>query len=100
MGHEIVGEVVATGPGVKPSEAATGQRRVVYPWIGCGTCAICAAGEEQLCNAPRALGVNADGGYATHVVVPGPQYLFAFDGIDEALACTYACSGLDRIRRL
>lgn len=94
LGHEIVGEVLAVGEQVKPSEAKAGDRRVVYGWIGCGNCSICAAGDEQLCNAPRALGVNADGGFATHCLVPGPQYLFAFDGIDEALACTYACSGL------
>lgn len=94
LGHEIVGEVVALGDAVRPAEAAPGQRRIVYPWIGCQACPICKSGEEHLCNAPKALGVNADGGYATHVLVPGPQYLFAFDGIDEMLACTYACSGL------
>jgi D-arabinose 1-dehydrogenase-like Zn-dependent alcohol dehydrogenase len=94
LGHEIVGEVIAVGPGVKASEARVGDRRVVYPWIGCQQCPICAAGEEHLCNAPKALGVNADGGYATHVVVPGPQYLFDYDGLDDAFACTYACSGL------
>ena len=52
------------------------------------------SGEEHLCNKPRALGVNADGGYATHVMVPDPKYLFAFDGLDDGLAATYACSGL------
>jgi D-arabinose 1-dehydrogenase-like Zn-dependent alcohol dehydrogenase len=94
LGHEIVGEVVAVGEAVSAAEAAVGQRRVVYPWIGCGTCAMCRSGEEQLCNQPRALGVNRDGGYATHVMVSDPKYLFAFDGIDETLAATYACSGL------
>jgi D-arabinose 1-dehydrogenase-like Zn-dependent alcohol dehydrogenase len=94
MGHEIVGEVIAVGESVNPSEAAVGQRRVVFPWIGCGTCAVCKSGEEQLCNQPRALGINADGGYVSHVMVPGPQYLFAFDGMDHAQACTLACSGL------
>ncbi|MEZ5856739.1 MAG: alcohol dehydrogenase [Hyphomicrobiaceae bacterium] len=94
LGHEIVGEVVAVGSEVKSAEAAVGQARVVYPWIGCGSCPICQSGEEHLCNKPRALGVNADGGYATHVLVPDPKYLFAFDGLDDALAATYACSGL------
>ena len=94
LGHEIAGEVIAVGEAVKPGEAKIGDRRVVFPWIGCGACGICTSGDEHLCNQPRALGVNADGGYASHALVPGPQYLFAFDGIDEALACTYACSGL------
>lgn len=94
MGHEIVGEVVAVGGDVKAAEAQVGQRRVVFPWVGCGQCGICQSGEEQLCNQPRALGVNTDGGYATHVLVPGPQYLFDFDGLDHTQACTLACSGL------
>lgn len=93
-GHEIVGEVIAVGPGVKSDEAAVGDRRVVYPWIGCSNCSICASGDEHLCNQPRALGVNRDGGYASHVMVADPRYLFAFDGLDDAQACTYACSGL------
>ncbi len=94
LGHEIVGEVIAVGEGVTAAEASVGQRRIVYPWIGCQDCALCKSGDEHLCNQPKALGVNADGGYASHVLVPGPQYLFAFDGIEETLACTYACSGL------
>ena len=94
LGHEIVGEVVALGPDVKSGEVKIGDRRVVYPWIGCHKCAICASGDEHLCNQPRALGVNVDGGYATHAVAPDPKYLFPFDGLDDAQACIYACSGL------
>ena len=94
LGHEIVGEVVELGPDVTSGEARIGDRRVVYPWIGCQACPTCLSGDEHLCGAPRALGVNADGGYASHVVVPAPKYLFDYDGLDDALACTYACSGL------
>ena len=68
MGHEIVGEVVALGPDAKG--AKVGDKAVVYPWIGCGTCWYCANGREHLCPTPRALGVNNDGGYADHVLVP------------------------------
>lgn len=94
LGHEIVGEVVAVGPDVKGIEAPVGKRFVVFPWIGCGQCPICKSGDEHLCNQPKALGVNCDGGYATHVLVPDPRYLFGFGDLDDALACTYACSGL------
>ena len=92
LGHEIVGEVVALGPEARGVER--GDKRVVYPWIGCGACAICARGEEQLCQRPRALGINVDGGFADHVLAPDPRYLFDFGSIPEELACTYACSGL------
>ena len=34
MGHEPVGEVVALGPEAKG--VGIGDRRIVYPWIGCG----------------------------------------------------------------
>ena len=92
LGHEIAGTVVAIGDAV--TRVAVGDRRVVYPWIGCGTCAMCIAGDEQLCSASRALGVNVDGGFADHVLVPHERYLFDFAPLPEEQACTYACSGL------
>ena len=92
LGHEIAGEVVAVGADAKG--VAIGARRVVYPWIGCGACAVCVVGDEHLCNSPRALGINRDGGFADHVVVPHARYLFEFDPLPIDQACTYACSGL------
>ena len=94
LGHEIAGTVVAVGPGAQGASSLLGARRVVFPWIGCGTCAICAAGDEHMCNAPRALGIHRDGGFADHVVVPHPKYLIEFDPLPIEQACTYACSGL------
>ena len=92
MGHEIAGTVVALGPDAQG--ASVGDRRVVYPWVGCGTCSLCEAGEEQVCTAPRALGIHRDGGFASHVLVPHARYLFAYDPLPEEQACVYACSGL------
>ena len=50
-GHEIVGEVLACGPG--PAPFAPGQR-VGIPWLGhtCGACPYCRDGRENLCDAP------------------------------------------------
>jgi D-arabinose 1-dehydrogenase-like Zn-dependent alcohol dehydrogenase len=93
LGHEIEGTVIALGPQVQ-DQVALGARRVVYPWIGCGECAVCARGDEQLCNTPQALGVNRDGGYSTKVIVPHPRYLLDYEGITPGLAATYMCSGL------
>lgn len=92
LGHEIAGEVIAAGPqaeGVRP-----GQRFVVYPWIGCGTCAACQADDELLCAMPRQLGTRRDGGYADRVIVPHPRYLVDYGNVPQELACTYACSGI------
>ncbi len=92
LGHEIAGTVVACGPDAQG--VAVGDRRVVYPWIGCTSCGSCRAGHEELCMAPRALGINRDGGFADHVLVPEARYLYAYDPLPEDQACTYACSGL------
>ena len=92
MGHEVVGRVVTTGPdavGVQP-----GDIRIVFPWVGCGNCAACAAEDDNMCTAPRSIGIYRHGGYATHVMVPHPRYLVDPGTLDPALACTYACSGI------
>lgn len=92
LGHEIAGTVVAVGPDVQGVKV--GDRRVVFPWIGCGQCALCLSGDEHLCNSPRALGVHRDGGFATHTLVPDAKYLLDYGQLAEEQACTYACSGL------
>lgn len=92
LGHEIVGEVVQTGPDAPAS--LRGQRVLVYPWIGCGTCKVCQRGKEQLCPAPRFLGIFRAGGYSDHVLVPHPRYLIDIGDMPPEQAAPYACSGL------
>jgi D-arabinose 1-dehydrogenase-like Zn-dependent alcohol dehydrogenase len=93
LGHEPFGVVEAVGP--KAKGAKPGQRRLVYPWIGCGKCAVCKAGQDNYCvSGIRFLGVSRPGAYSTHVLVPDPKYLVDATGIDEAFAATLACSGL------
>ncbi len=92
MGHEIVGEVAAMGPEAKGVKL--GDKRLAHPWIGCGSCAVCRRGDEQLCMTPRFLGVQKPGGYADHVLVPHPKYLLDLGKLTPAQAAPYACSGL------
>jgi D-arabinose 1-dehydrogenase-like Zn-dependent alcohol dehydrogenase len=93
LGHEPFGIVEALGP--KAKGAKIGQKRIVYPWIGCGKCAICKSGQDNYCvSGSRFLGVNRPGAYASHVLVPDPKYLVDSSGIDDAFAATLACSGL------
>ena len=94
LGHEVAGEVVAVGPDVVG--VAIGDKRAVYPWIGCGSCPACLRGEENYCNRPRNLGCSAGtpGGYSTHVLAPHPRYLLDYGSTPPALAATYMCSGL------
>ncbi|MBE9606472.1 alcohol dehydrogenase catalytic domain-containing protein [Acetobacteraceae bacterium H6797] len=92
MGHEIVGRVTKLGPDAKGVKV--GDTRLIFPWVGCGKCAICARGDENLCLTPRSMGVYQHGGYATHVLVAKPKHLVDIEGLDPALAATYACSGV------
>ena len=91
LGHEIAGVVEKAGP---DAQVETGRSFAVFPWIGCRQCAACRAGEENLCAAPRHLGIQVDGGFATHVLVPHPRYLIDHSGLPAALAGAYMCSGL------
>ena len=91
LGHEIAGTVVAVGPDVDVTKGVkVGDRRVVFPWIGCGQCGLCAAGKEHLCSAATALGIHLDGGFADHVLVPDAKYLLDYGALAEDQACTYA----------
>ncbi|WP_270937746.1 alcohol dehydrogenase [Falsiroseomonas oryzae] len=94
MGHEIVGRVVKWGPEAEGHGLAVGQQRIVFPWVGCGTCARCRAEEDNMCVQGKALGVFQNGGYATHVIAPEPRHLVDPGNLDPALAATYACSGI------
>lgn len=99
LGHEILGKVHAVGPDVlddaaSSAELAVGSQQVVYPWLGCGSCARCAAGADNLCAAQKGLGTQRNGGFAEYIVVPDPRYLVALGGLDPATACAYGCSGI------
>jgi D-arabinose 1-dehydrogenase-like Zn-dependent alcohol dehydrogenase len=92
LGHEPFGVVEALGPRAKGVKV--GQKRIVYPWIGCGKCATCKAGQDNYCLQSRYLGVNVPGAYSTHVLVPDAKYLVDATGIDASFAATLACSAL------
>jgi alcohol dehydrogenase, propanol-preferring len=97
MGHETVGEVAAFGPDIKESDRGglkIGDVVLAYPWLGCGKCATCLAGDENMCLKPNSIGVYCDGGYADHMTVPHPKYLLDLKGLDPVTAAPYACSGV------
>ncbi len=94
MGHEIVGRVVKWGPEAEGQGLAVGQVRIVFPWVGCGSCARCLNEDDNMCVQGKALGVFQNGGYATHVIAPEPRHLVDPGNLDLALAATYACSGI------
>ena len=97
LGHEPFGIVEDFGSSVSriDKKLKRGQKKLVYPWIGCGKCAICASGQDNYCvSGTRFLGVNRPGAYSSHVLIPHPKYLVDSSGVDDAFASTLACSGL------
>ncbi len=92
LGHEIAGVVERAGPDA--TGAKIGAKVAVYPWIGCGQCPACKAGEENLCSSNRHLGISADGGFASHVLVPHPRYLIDYAPLSPSFAGALMCSGL------
>ncbi len=92
LGHEPYGTVIAAGP--EAGDVPIGADRLVYPWMGCGTCARCREGMDNYCMAPRCIGLQRPGGYADHLLVPHPRYLIDASGIDPVWAATLSCSGL------
>jgi D-arabinose 1-dehydrogenase-like Zn-dependent alcohol dehydrogenase len=91
LGHEIAGNVERAGP---DADATSGAAVAVYPWIGCGRCPACKAGDENICIAPRHHGITIDGGYATHVLVPHARYLIDYAPLSASYAGALMCSGL------
>jgi alcohol dehydrogenase, propanol-preferring len=91
-GHEIVGTVVAAGPGA----GYPAGTRLGVPWLGwtCGDCEWCRSGRENLCPGARFTGWQIDGGYADHVVADH-RYCFPLpDDLDDVHAAPLLCAGL------
>jgi propanol-preferring alcohol dehydrogenase len=98
-GHQVVGRVVALGPGV--SGFAVGDR-VGVAWIAsaCGHCRFCRTGRENLCPEFRATGRDVNGGYAERMTV---QAAFAYpipDLFSDAEAAPLLCAGAIGYRSL
>jgi len=98
-GHEIVGVVAETGPGVEQLKTGT---RVGVPWLGytCGKCRYCANGRENLCTAARFTGYHLDGGYAEYALAD-QRYCFPIPAsFDDVAAAPLLCAGLIGYRSL
>ncbi|GLO72791.1 Zn-dependent alcohol dehydrogenase [Phaeobacter inhibens] len=67
-GHEFSGRVAAIGEGVSGFEPGT--RAAIQPLKFCGTCTACKRDAPHVCERLIVIGVNQDGGFAEHVVVP------------------------------
>ena len=67
LGHELVGEVVQVGDGVKTIKV--GDRIVTNPNDYCGVCVYCKKNLPNFCENIIPMGIEADGGFAEYVKV-------------------------------
>jgi alcohol dehydrogenase, propanol-preferring len=90
LGHEIVGRVERVGPGVAAERV--GERVLVYYYAGCGLCARCLAGDENLCDRLRAeYGFVTDGGFAEYVRAPARNAVPLPASVSDAAAAPIGC---------
>lgn len=97
LGHEPEGVVEALGPeaSARNPTVKVGDRVAVYPWLGCGACAACARGEQEICvGENRALGTRWPGGFASHLYVPDSAALIPVGDLPPGAGGVAMCSGL------
>jgi len=87
IGHEFVGEVVATGSNVTdffPGELVSAEGHVV-----CGRCRNCLAGRRHLCKDTQGIGVNRPGAFAELISVPMTNVWHHRKDIDRDIAAIF-----------
>jgi threonine 3-dehydrogenase len=87
VGHEFVGEIVATGPNVTdffPGEIVSGEGHVV-----CGRCRNCLAGRRHLCAHTKGIGVNRPGAFAEYLALPMTNVWHHQPSIDRDVASIF-----------
>ncbi|MBT2213055.1 zinc-binding alcohol dehydrogenase family protein [Actinomadura sp. NEAU-AAG7] len=97
-GHEIVGAVVAAGPG---AAHAVGER-VGVAWLRgtCGACRFCRRGAENLCPGSVYTGWDAHGGYAEFALAVDAYAYRLPEGLDDVRAAPLLCAGIIGYRAL
>lgn len=80
LGHEISGLVRAAGDGCRH---LIGQAVVVPAVLPCGECSDCRRGRPMICTHQVMPGNDRDGGFSSHVTLPG-GHLTVVPGIEDA----------------
>jgi alcohol dehydrogenase, propanol-preferring len=98
-GHEVVGEVLATGPGVTRFGAGD---RVGVAWLAGtdGSCRYCRRGRENLCPRSTYTGWDIDGGYAEFLVAADAYVHPLPAGFSDDELAPLLCAGIIGYRAL
>jgi alcohol dehydrogenase, propanol-preferring len=97
LGHEVAGWIDAFGPDALRS-LPLGEPVVVFGGWGCGSCAQCLDGDEQLCPLGASPGFQRDGGYAEFMLVPDARHLVSLGSLDPVRAAPLADAGVTPYR--
>ena len=104
-GHEPCGVVAARGANVPDGIAAPGSRVMCHHYRGCGICATCRSGWQQLCREGiEVYGVTAHGAHAPYMkaaadtMVPLPEPLSFAEGAAISCGTGTAYGALERMR--
>ncbi len=81
IGHEIVGVVEETGPGV--TSVKKGDRVIVNQVVSCGHCYPCSLGRGNVCDNLKVRGVHIDGGYREFLAVPDSDCYLLPDSLSD-----------------
>jgi len=73
LGHEVSGAIAALGDGA--NRWKVGDRVLIPAVVGCGQCAMCRTGRENVCEKMVMFGNNVDGGYAEYMLAPAKDLL-------------------------
>lgn len=90
-GHELAGKVVATGKGVMRFKVGD---RVTVPFVsGCGHCAECHSGNQQVCPSQFQPGFTHWGSFAEYVAIDyaDTNLVHLPEEIDDATAASLGC---------
>ena len=68
LGHEIAGEIVEVAADL--NGFSVGERVIVAPAIGCGSCSYCLSGWQNMCYTRKTIAHHYNGGFAEYVLVP------------------------------
>jgi acryloyl-coenzyme A reductase len=91
LGHEVAGEVIEVGPGVRGW--AVGDRAATLQRMSCGACPACEAGRTSLCKRDnRFFGEELPGGYAGLMVAPIGGIGRVPEGMAWTVAATVCCT--------
>lgn len=97
-GHEVVGEVVEVGAGVRTRRVGD---RIGTTWVqsACGRCAYCRenhplSGQTAMnCDKPRTTGFASQGGHAEYIAVAAEGTVLLPDGLSYVDAAPMMCAG-------